>query len=157
LGPVIELCRTCGFHIPADEPRCPGCAPAPHRIPLAARQVAGLALPTRSVRPLPTTPPAREARDPHIGRARTARSAFSFATAFVLLTFAAAGLAWLASQPRFVLEVPDGTHALLDGLTTALATASVLVLAVGLVALVLWCIRRAAMGIVAYVDRRRYA
>ena len=61
----------------------------------------------------------------------------------MLLTLAAAGLAWLASQPRFVLQVPDGTVDLLDDITVVVrdglrrrARRS------GSLAMVVWCVRR---------------
>ena len=89
----------------------------------AARQVAGLALPTRSVHALPATRPRREHDVRPVGPARAARSAFSFTTTLILLTLAVAGLAWLASQPRFVLQVPDGTAGVLDDITIVSAAA----------------------------------
>lgn len=140
MAPVIELCRQCGFDIPADAPTCPGCRP-PATPTLAARQAAGLALPTRSVHELPATPMRRDRRRRPVGRARTARSAFSFTTAFALLTFAAAGLAWLAGQPRFVLQVPSGAQALLDQVVVVAATASVATLGLGLLAMLGWTVR----------------
>lgn len=156
MGPVIELCRSCGFDIPSDAGVCPGCQPAsaPSR---AARQVAGYALPTRSVHKLPTTAARPEHAPPPMGRARTARSAFSFTTAFALFTFTAAGLAWLADQPRFVLQLPSGTGDLLDDLTRTFAIASVVALALGLVATVVWCVRATARALRVRAARRRYA
>ena len=142
MGQVIELCRTCGFDIPADADRCPGCAPAAAPS-LAARQVAGFALPTRSVHALPHVPPRREADPRPIGKARAARSAFSFTTALALITFSAAGLAWLARQPRFVLKVPAGTGDRLDDIATLSATAAVAALLIGLLAMAWWCVRAA--------------
>ena len=143
MGQVIELCRSCGFEIPEDARACPGCSPAAPP-PRAARQVAGLALPTRSVHPLHAVRPRRERSGRPLGRARAARSAFSFTTALALLTFAAAGLAWLSEQPRFVLSVPAGTSDLLDHIATLAAQASVIGLLVGLAATVLWCMRALA-------------
>ena len=53
-GTVIELCRRCGFDIPVGADVCPELrSRARSRPSLAARQVAGLALPTRSVQPAP--------------------------------------------------------------------------------------------------------
>ena len=142
MGQVIELCRTCGFDIPADSDRCPGCAPvsAPS---LAARQAAGLALPTRSVHRLSHVRPRPEREERPLGRAEAARSAFSFTTTLVAITLTAAGLAWLAGQPRFVLQVPSGTIERLDSITTFSATASIAALLFGLVAMVVWCVRAA--------------
>jgi hypothetical protein len=119
--------------------------------------VAGYALPTRSVRPLPHTPPAREPAARPIGRARAARSAFSFASAFALMTFAAAGLAWLSEQPRFELQVPEGTAGLFESITTVTAVASVVTLGIGLAALVVWCVRATAAFLRASAHRRTCA
>jgi hypothetical protein len=150
---LIELCRTCGFDIPADEGDCPVCARGAPRPSRAAQQVAGLALPTRSVRRLPTTRPRREPAPP-LGRARAARSAFSFSTAFALITFAAAGLSWLSGRPSLVLRVPPSTTARLDDLTTLAATASVVAMVVGVVAMLAWSARAAARALIALADRR---
>ncbi len=141
MASVIELCRTCGFDVPADGHGCPTCAGRAIAAPsLAARQVAGMALPTRSVRALSHTPPRPPAPAP-LGRARAARSAFSFTTTCALITFAAAGLTWLSTRPMVVLEVPTGTTELLDKVTTVSATASVVALGLGMAALAEWCIR----------------
>ena len=150
--PAVGLCRTCGFDIPADRGSCPSCSPAapPAR---AAQQVAGLALPTRSVHGLPHLAPRRERELAPLGPARTARSAFSFTTTLVLITLVAAGLAWVANQPRFVLAVPDGTVDVLDDITTLSATASVAALLIGLLAMLVWCVRAAGRSL----RRRPYA
>ena len=110
---------------------------------LAARQVAGFALPTRSVHALANVPPRREPDPRPIGKARAARSAFSFTTALALITFAAASLAWVARQPRFVLEVPTGTSDRLDHIAALSATGAVAALLLGLVAMAAWCVRAA--------------
>ena len=144
---VIELCRTCGFDIPADAGACPGCAraSAPSLAPsLAARQVAGLALPTRSVHSLPGTRPRREHDVPAIGPAHAARSALSYTVTLTVLALAVAGLAWLAGQPRFVLQVPEGAAGLLDRITVVAVIASVAALAISLVAMLGWSVRSAS-------------
>ena len=146
MGQVIELCRTCGFEIPADADRCRTCVPAADPS-LAARQVAGIALPTRSVHALPNVRPRRAPVERPLGRARAARSAFSFTTTLALVTIAAGGLAWLASQPQFVLQVPAGTVDRLDTFTRFSALASVAALLVGLLALAVWCVRAAAQTV----------
>ena len=141
MGQVIELCRSCGFDIPGDADACPSCGPKAVRPSRAARQVAGLALPTRSVHRLARVAPRREVDDRPLGEARAARSAFSFTVTLVLVTFSAAGLAWLAGQPRFVLQVPAGTVDRLDAITTVSAAASVAMLVFGLLAMVAWSAR----------------
>ena len=150
---VIELCRTCGFDIPSDADHCVACEPTLEAPSLAARQVAGIALPTRSVHALPATRPRREHEVHPIGPARAARSAFSYTTTLVLVTLTAAGLAWLVGQPRFVLQMPQGIAGLLDDLTIVSATASIAALAIGLVALVAWCLRSAGRAVRARVTR----
>ena len=150
---VIELCRTCGFDIPADADHCPACERIPAPPSLAARQVAGLALRTRSVHTLPTVRPRRDHVVHPIGPARAARSAFSYTSTLVLVTLTAAGLAWLAGQPSFVLQVPQGIAGLLDDITIVSATASIAALAIGLVALVAWCLRSAGRAVRTRVTR----
>ncbi|MET0903278.1 MAG: hypothetical protein ABWZ52_08560 [Acidimicrobiales bacterium] len=146
MGKVILRCRSCGLDIPADADGCPACAHAAVP-PRAAGQRAGVALPTRSVHALPTVPPRRARPVRPLGPARTARSAFSVTTVCALLTLAAAGLAWLANQPRFVLQVPEGTVDLLDDITTTAGRVAIAALAIGLVAMVVWCVRAAGRAI----------
>ena len=156
MGQVIELCRTCGFDIPADTDACPACEPTPPPT-LAARQVAGLALPTRSVHPLTTVAARRERAARPLGRARAARTAFSFTTTLALLTFAAAGIAWLVQRPRFVLQVPGATVDLLNDVTFYLAVASVVAFLIGFGAMAVWCVRAVARGLHGLVARPPYA
>jgi hypothetical protein len=145
---------TCGFDVPADTGRCPSCeVPAvPSR---AAHQLAGVALPTRSVHALPHLRPRAERDNRPVGPARGARSAFSFTTTLVLVTLIAAALTWLASQPRFVLAVPEGTVDVLDDVTTASATAAVAVMIIGLLALVVWSVRAGGRALRSTVDQHR--
>ena len=148
---VIQRCRTCGFDVPSDVERCPGCEAAapPSR---AAHQVAGLALPTRSVHRLRHVAP-RPEPVPRLGRARAARSAFSFTTALVVVTFAVASLTWRASRPRFVLTIPDGTVDFLDRLTTMAATAAVAAFSIGVVAMLAWTVRAGSRALRSAVSR----
>jgi hypothetical protein len=107
---VIEACARCGFAIPTDADACPGCGPDVRRVaPRAARQAAGLALPTRSVRALPHTRARRQRSTAAPPPADDARSAFGYAVLFVLLTVAAAALAWAVQLDRFEVALPDGT------------------------------------------------
>jgi hypothetical protein len=150
---AIELCRTCGFDIPLDAGECPGCTGrAPTAPPLAARQAAGLALPTRSVHRLPRTRPRKDAVTRPVGPARAARSAFSFTSSLALFTLVAAAATWLSTQPRFVLQLPAGTTDLLDRVTTVSATASLVGLGLGIAAMLEWCTRAAWLKLAA---RRR--
>ena len=153
---VIELCRTCGFDIPADADGCPGCERVADPS-FAALQVAGLALPTRSVHTLPSTRPRRQPDVHPIGPAHAARSALSYTTTLTLLTLVVAGLSWVAGQPRFVLQVPEGLGGLLDDITVVSATASIVMLAISLVALVAWCVRSAGRAVRMRVMRPRGA
>ena len=144
--------------MPADVRTAARRARPPRQPSRAARQVAGLALPTRSVHALPDRAAlaASVATEP-LGRARAARSAFSFTTALALLTFAAAGLD-VAREPAALRAAgAEGTADLLDDITTASATASVAACAIGLVAMVVWCVRAAGRALHQRVDRHRYA
>lgn len=147
MGQVIEHCGRCGFDIPADAECCPGCGRDDEAPSLAARQVAGLALPTRSVHPLPTTPPQRERVPRRVGPARGARSAFAYTSLLLLVALLGAGLGWVARLDRYVLALPHGTAERIDDLTVAATWASVIGLGVGLAALATWCIRRLGVRI----------
>ena len=156
MGHVIVRCRTCGFDIPDGAADCPACPPATTP-PLVARQVAGMALPTRSVHSLRTVRPRAEAPVRPLGPARTARSAFSITSTLAMLTILAAALTWVVRQPRFALQVPHGTEDWLDTATFYLAVASVTVMLIGLVALVVWCLRAVGRATRQVVARRPFA
>jgi hypothetical protein len=148
LGPVIQLCSRCGFDIPADAVVCPQCGPADTAAPsLAARQVAGVALPTRSVRELPTTRPRRELPPSEVPPAVGARTVFAYTWVLVVVALLGALLARLARLDRYVSALPDGTAEWFDDLTVMATLGSVIGLVVGLVAMVVWCVRRAVLEI----------
>ena len=156
LGPVIELCRRCGFDIPVDAADgCPGCAGLAVRPPsLAARQIAGQALPSRSVRPLPATRPRRLHPADDIGPADGARSAFGYATLFLLLTLGAALLGWAARLQRFVPALPDGTAERFDAVAEITTLAALAGLAVGVLAMASWCVRRLRVALARRAERQ---
>lgn len=132
---VIELCSRCGFDIPVDARACPSCGPdaAPAR---AALQVAGLALPTRSVHRVPQLRPRRERIERPARTTRAAaRSAFDYAFVFIAIALLAQTSGWAAGLERFVLAVPNGTVERLADLAELATWASVVVAAAGLVAL----------------------
>ena len=111
--------------------RSPGGRARPaHALGARAAAPCGLAASRRRARSVGRAPPGRPSPSPPLS---------------ALLTFAAAGLAWLASRPRFVLQVPDGTVDLLDDITVLAARASVAAFVIGLAAMVLWCVRAAAV------------
>lgn len=141
MGKVIELCRQCGFDIPRDAEHCPWCRAADDPC-LAARQVAGLALRTRSVHPLSAIRSRREDPEPTLGPADSARSVFGYTWLFVVIALVGAALSWTARLDRFELTLPDGTADRIDTLAELAAWASVVGLVVGLVAMVEWSIRR---------------
>jgi hypothetical protein len=148
LGPVIELCGRCGFDIPADAHACPECGPdRPSEPSLAARQVAGLALPTRSVRRLPRTRPRRDLQPPDVTPAVGARTIFAYTWLLVVVALVGALLAWVARLDRYVSALPRGTAEWFDELTVMATLGSVIGLVIGLFALLAWCIRRALIGI----------
>ena len=156
MGRVIELCRRCGFDIPADADECPGCGRDEVVVPpLAAQQVAGLALPTRSTHRLPTIPPEHDHLPQTIGPADGARSAFGYATLFLVITLTMAVLTWAARLERFVPSVPDGTVERLDGLIVLTTWASVIGMAIGVLAMFTWTVRRLRVGRRRRADRRR--
>ncbi len=141
LGQVITRCRHCGFDVPVDADRCPWCAPAAEP-PLAARQVAGLALRTRSVHALPAIAPRREHAPAPVGRADGARGAFGYTVLFLLVALLGLSLGWTARLDRFVLSLPDGTADRIEAVAQLAAWASVIGLAVGLAAMAQWGVRR---------------
>jgi len=97
LGTVIELCRRCGFDIPVGADGCPGCgAERVEAERLAARQLAGLALPTRSVRSLPNTPPQHVAEPPPVTPAVGARTVFAYTWLLTVVAVLGGLLAWVA-------------------------------------------------------------
>lgn len=147
MGQAIELCRRCGFDIPGGAECCPGCGRHDEAPSLAARQVAGLALPTRSVHRLPTTRPRREPRPRSIGPARGARSAFAYTSLFVLVALLGAGLGWVARLERVALTLPHGTAERIDHLTVAVTWASLIAMTVGLLALAAWSVRRISVAL----------
>lgn len=152
LGPVIELCRRCGFDIPPDADVCPECGPDEVPVPsLAARQVAGLALPTRSVRRLPRTRPRRDPEPAEVTAAVGARTALAYTWLLVVVALVGALLARLARLEHYVLTLPDGTAKWFDDLTVTATLGAVIGLVVGLVAMVAWCIRRGHIEL----ERRR--
>ena len=140
MGQVIELCSRCGFDIPADADGCPSCHPdaAPA---LAALQVAGLALPTRSAHRVPHLRPRRERVERPVRTTGTARAAFGYAFLFIAIALLAASWGWAAGLERFVLAVPNGTVERLADLAELATWASIVVAAAGLVALAAGAVR----------------
>ncbi len=148
MATVIELCRRCGFDIPADADGCPECGPDRDPVPsLAALQVAGIALRTRSVRRLPTTPPRADPQPGPVPPAVGARTVFAYTWVLVGVALVAAALAWVARLDRYVTTVPAGTIEWFDDITVTAVLGSVIGLALGLVAMVVWCIRRVGTAI----------
>jgi hypothetical protein len=146
LGPVIQLCNRCGFDIPSDADVCPECGPDDTAPPsLAARQVAGLALPTRSAHRLPRLRPRRDHPAREVAPAVGARTAFAYTWLLVVVALVGALLARLARLDRYVSSLPQGTAEWLDDLTVMATLGAVIGLVVGLVAMVVWCIRRVAI------------
>jgi hypothetical protein len=148
VGTVIEVCRRCGFDIPSDADVCPECAAHPAPVPsLAALQVAGLALPTRSVRRLAHLRPRRDREPRAVSPAVGARTVFAYTWLLVVVALVAALLAWVARLERYVSTLPDGTAEWFDELTVMATLGSVIGLVIGLTALAVWCIRRVLIEI----------
>jgi hypothetical protein len=153
LGTVIQLCSRCGFDIPPNATVCPECGPDVAAVPSrAARQVAGADLPTRSVWPLPHTSPARDLQPREVTPAVGARTAFAYTWVLVVVALVGALLAHLARLDRYVSSLPNGTAEWFEDLTVMATLGSVIGLVVGLVAMVVWCIRR----VVIEVTRRQH-
>jgi hypothetical protein len=154
LGQVIRPCSRCGFDIPVDAPDCPTCEH--DAVPtLPALQVAGVALPTRSLHRLPTTAPRRE-RSPRrrLGRANGARSAFGYATLLIVLALLGVTSTWVAGLERFALSVPAGTVERITEATELATGAAAIAAAAGLVAMTVWCLQRAAISLGRRVPQR---
>lgn len=144
---VIEQCSRCGFHIPADADGCPECRDDLAVVPsLAARQVAGFALPTRSVQRLSSIRPRREVDERPVPPAVGARTAFAYSWALVAVALLGGLLAWVARLDRYVTALPNGTAEWFDDLAVMATLGSVIGLAVGLAAMVLWTVRRLVMA-----------
>jgi len=146
LGQVIELCSRCGFDIPVDAPDCPTCARDAEPT-WAALQVAGLALPTRSLHRLPTTAPRRARNRRRPGPAHGARSAFGYATLLIALALVGTASDWMTGVERFVFAVPSGTVEWIAEATELATWAAVIAAGVGLIAVAVWCVQRVAVGL----------
>ena len=143
MGEVIVRCRRCGFDIPTDAPACPSCGPArAPSVSRAARQVAGIDLPTRSEHRLPSIRPRRRRQVTEVGDANVARSAFAYASLFVLLAVLGAAAAWIAGHESVVLDLPRGTAERIGDLTAIASGAALVLTAISLTALGVWALRR---------------
>jgi len=148
LGTVIELCRRCGFDIPVGADGCPGCgAERVEAERLAARQLAGLALPTRSVRSLPNTPPQHVAEPPPVTPAVGARTVFAYTWLLTVVAVLGGLLAWVANLDRYVSALPQGTAAWFEEIAVMATVGSIIGLVLGFVAMGWWCVRRVSIAI----------
>jgi hypothetical protein len=128
---TVELCRRCGFHLPVGQRDCPACAtPAPS---LAARQVAGLELPTRSVHPQPRLRPNRELYLRRTRR-RIGHDLFAFATLLGALALVCWTASFFAGIERIEVQLHDGTAARLGDAARMLGWATLALLALAGVA-----------------------
>jgi hypothetical protein len=146
---ATQLCPHCGFDLPGDADECPECRVSGPVASLAARQVAGIDLPTRSVHPLGALRPTRErsvrpARRPHV-----AADLLAYTTLLALLT-AAVWLVRLAARAvPFTLPRASIAHDGLDLAVGTLAWATAAGAALSLLAVVIGAGR-------AITDRVRY-
>jgi len=134
MAQVIELCRHCGFECTRGPASCPECGATDVPPSLAARQVAGLALPTRSVHRLPHTPPLRLVEPLPPVPARAARSAFHGASLFVLFAILGLCLAWVAEPTQLGMALPDASPDVIARLTEVATWAAMGATVVGLLA-----------------------
>ena len=144
MAQVIELCRHCGFELTRGPTSCPECGAVEVRPSLAARQVAGLALPTRSVHRLPHVPPLRLVDPLPPAPARAARSAFHGASLFVLFAVLGLCLSWVAEPTQLGFVLPSGTPGAVAVLTEAATWAAMAAAAIGLLAAAAIGVRNAA-------------
>jgi len=122
---ATQLCERCGYDLPGGAEECPDCRGQIVEVTRAARQVAGLDLPTRSVHPLPAVAPIREARAHHpLGR----RTGAADLAAFTMLLALLAAAAWLgaivAHSDRFATQLGRTTLERVDLIVVILAWAT---------------------------------
>ena len=157
MGTVIQLCSRCGFDIPPNATTCPECGPDVAPVPSrAARQLVGADLPTRSVRRLPHTPPARDVEPREVTPAVGARTVFAYTWLLVVVALVGALLAHIARLDRYVSSLPNGTAEWFDDLTVMATLGSVIGLLVGLVAMAVWCIRWALSEVIRHSRERSF-
>ena len=133
---ATQLCHRCGYDLPGDAHDCPECQDPRPAASRAARQVAGVDPPTRSVHPLTAVRPARESP---VGRPLRhpswARDLSAFTALLGLLSAAGALVSIVAHIDRFsvqlspiILERLDLAVVVLIGATGAAAAATLLAL-----------------------------
>jgi hypothetical protein len=103
---------------------------------------------------LPATRPRRLAAADDIGPADGARSAFGYATLFLMLTLGAAVLGWAARLQRFVPTLPDGTADRFYDIAELTTLAALGGVVVGVLAMVAWSIRRLRVALARRAERR---
>lgn len=119
---ATRLCERCGYDLPGGAEECPGCRDQIVVVTRAARQVAGLDLPTRSVHALPAVAPNREppGRRP-LGRQTGAADLLAFTMLLALLAAAAWLVAIVAHTDRFATQLGRITLERLDLIVVILA------------------------------------
>jgi hypothetical protein len=140
---TLQRCAHCGFEIGEDGHSCraePQLSPEARR---AARQIAGLDLPTRAVYELPQAGSRREPRPARPGRRPSwASDLIAFATVLALAALVALGLERVARMERFAIQLPGDTAAVLSRAATGLAIAAAVTAGLALVAFVARAISR---------------
>ena len=120
-----QLCERCGYDLPGGAEECPGCRGQIVEVTRAARQVAGLDLPTRSVHALSAVTPIREARGRRpLGRQTGAADLLAFTMLLALLAAAAWFWAIVAHTDRFATQLGRVTLQRLDLIVVILAWAT---------------------------------
>lgn len=149
---AIETCQQCGYDLPLGETQCPNCTPRP--IPnRAARQVSGLDLPTRSVRPIHSIRPRLE-DPPPLPASTGARLFFELASFLVLAALVGIALAWIVRLDRYVLVVPAKVVADIDTITLVAGAGAAIACAAGLAASLVWSCRWARRRVARQVRAR---
>jgi hypothetical protein len=147
LPQVVELCRRCGFEIPADDAVCPGCRRDEEPPSLVSRLLAGEALPSRSVHPLRGIRPRRERAAIKETSSRAGRSVLDVAVLLMILALFGVASGLTVRMDGFVVGLPDGAIRRIDSLTVVAAWASAVALGLGLLTLAAGLLRRAGRGI----------
>ena len=139
---ATQFCQRCGYDLPGGAEECPDCRGHIVEVTRAARQAAGLDLPTRSVHALPAVSPIREPRAPRTPR-RPSRTTDLLGFTMLLALLAAAG--WLGSvvmhTDRFSMQFASITLDRIDLVVNILAWATLVATALTALALLVRALR----------------
>ena len=139
---ATQFCQRCGYDLPGGAEECPDCRGHIVEVTRAARQAAGVDLPTRSVHALPAVSPIREPRA-HRPLRRPSGATDLLAFTMLLALLAAAG--WLGSAvlhtDRFAMQLASITLDRIDLVVVILAWATLVATALTALALLVRALR----------------